>query len=74
MMMKEYWVNVYDNGYISGKLSGPDVAEAFAKYIAYCVMVGISPIYRIHVKMKEVKPKYDYPRVNSTDKFNWMGS
>lgn len=49
--MKEYWVNVYENYIIGDKHINRNSA---------IVASHITPIiYRIHVKIKEPKPKYD---------------
>lgn len=71
--MQEYWVNVYPHGIAKQKFK--------ARYEARLVIKGIygeNAIYRIHVKMKEAKPKYDpsfkylTDRIsNETGKFNW---
>jgi len=51
--MKEYWVNVYKNYIIGDKHINRNSA---------IVAIHITPIiYRIHVKMKEPKPKYEPP-------------
>lgn len=52
--MKEYWVNVYDGA----KSAVRHYSRENAIKAAY-VVIPFKCIYRIHVKIKEVKPKYE---------------
>ncbi len=61
--MKEYWVNVYEeisprNLYQCAKSISREYAAQLSgeNRFGYCGKT----LYRIHVKMKELKPKYEY--------------
>ena len=64
--MKECWVNVYDMGiaYAFGA-SHSNLWEA--KLAPYK-----KPLYRIHVKMKEPKPKIEPKKYYTKDGWSWM--
>ena len=50
--MQEYWVNVYPNNVLGSPLETRQLCIDYNPSKEY--------IYRIHVKMKPVVPKYEY--------------
>ena len=66
--MKEYWVNVYANGPPYYSLHNRSIKEAIKNNEYYGG--GLKPQYRIHVKMKEVKPLKIYSDYYN-GKWNW---
>lgn len=71
-MPKEYWVNVYGSTPVYGNLKSS--SRQLSDHNALLYSGGAKRIYRIHVKMKEVKPivkpiKYNW----RYEKFDWMG-
>lgn len=57
--MKEYWVNVYDDYAIGACMVNKKLCREIARKLKY--MIASKVIYRIHVKMKEPRPKYEPP-------------